>query len=46
MAHQHMPKIFHGPCKNAPANPLTYLMYGPFFHRAPPVAASLMYRKK
>ena len=29
MAHQYMTKIFHGPHKNPPAPPLTYLMYGP-----------------
>ena len=29
MAHQYMPKIFHGPHKNPPAPPPTYLMYGP-----------------
>ena len=29
MAHQYMPKIFHGPHKNPPATPPTYLMYGP-----------------
>ena len=29
MAHQCMPKIFHGPHKNPPAHPPTYLMYGP-----------------
>ena len=29
MAHQYMPKIFHGPHKNPPALPPTYLMYGP-----------------
>ena len=29
MAHQYMPKIFHGPPKNPPAPPPTYLMYGP-----------------
>ena len=29
MAHQYMPKMFHGPHKNLPALPPTYLMYGP-----------------
>ena len=29
MAHQYMPKIFHGPHKNPPAPTPTYLMYGP-----------------
>ena len=29
MAHQYMPKIFHGPLKNPPALPPTYLMYVP-----------------
>ena len=29
MAHQYMPKIFHGPHKNPSAYPPTYLMYGP-----------------
>ena len=30
MAHQYLPKIFHGPCKNLP--PLSvYLMYGPLY---------------
>ena len=29
MAHKYMPKIFHGPHKNPPAPPPTYLMYGP-----------------
>ena len=29
MAHQYMPKIFHGSHKNPPAPPPTYLMYGP-----------------
>ena len=29
MAHQYMPKIFHGPHKNPPAPPPTYLKYGP-----------------
>ena len=29
MAHQHMPKIFHGRHKNPLALPPTYLMYGP-----------------
>ena len=29
MAHQYMPKIFHGPHKNPPGPPPTYLMYGP-----------------
>ena len=28
MAHQYMPKIFHGPHKNPLAPPSTYLMYG------------------
>ena len=28
MAHQCIPIIFHGPCKNPPAPPPTYLMYG------------------
>ena len=31
MAHQYMPKIFHGPHKNPPASPPTYLMYSPLF---------------
>ena len=30
MAHQYMPKIFHGPHKNSPAPSPTYLMYGPW----------------
>ena len=29
MAHQYMPKIFHGLHKNSPAPPPTYLVYGP-----------------
>ena len=29
MAHQYMPKIFHGPHKNPLPPPPTYLMYGP-----------------
>ena len=29
MAHQYMPKIFHGPHKNSPAPSPTCLMYGP-----------------
>ena len=29
MAHQYMPKIFHGPHKNPPTSPPTYLMCGP-----------------
>ena len=29
MTHQYMSKIFHGPHKNPPAPPPTYLMYGP-----------------
>ena len=29
MAHQYMPKLFHGPHKNPPGPPPTYLMYGP-----------------
>ena len=31
MAHQYIPKIFHGPLKNPPPPypPTTYLMYGP-----------------
>ena len=29
IAHQYMPKIFHGPHKNPPALPPTYLIYGP-----------------
>ena len=28
MAHQYLPKIFHGPCKNPPDPPPIYLMYG------------------
>ena len=28
MGHQYMPKIFHGPHKNPPVPPPTYLMYG------------------
>ena len=28
MAHQYMPKIFHGPHKNPVVLPPTYLMYG------------------
>ena len=31
MAHQYMPKIFHGPHKNPPAPPPTYLKYGPLY---------------
>ena len=33
MAHQYMPKIFHGPHKNPPPPPPTYLMYGPLKQR-------------
>ena len=29
MAHQYMHKIFHGPHKNPPVPPPTYLMHGP-----------------
>ena len=29
MAHQYMPRIFHGSHKKPPAPPPTYLMYGP-----------------
>ena len=29
MAHQYMPKIFHGPHKKPPVPPPTYLIYGP-----------------
>ena len=29
MAHQYMPKIFHGPHKNPPVPSPTYLMFGP-----------------
>ena len=38
MAHQYMPKMFHGPHKNPPGPPRTYLMYGPldvFLHLIP-----------
>ena len=31
MAHQYIPKIFHGPHKTPPAPPPTYLMYGPLY---------------
>ena len=31
MAHQYMPKIFHGPHKDPLAPPPTYLMYSPLF---------------
>ena len=31
MAHQSIPKIFHGPHKNPPAAPPTYLMYSPLY---------------
>ena len=32
MAHQYMPKIFHGPHKNPPPPlPPTYLIYGPLY---------------
>ena len=30
MAHQYLPKIFHGPCKNPLPPPPIYLMYSPF----------------
>ena len=33
MTHQYMPKIFHGPHKNPPAPPPTYLLYGPQVQR-------------
>ena len=34
MAHQYMPKIFHGPHKNPLAPPPTYLMYGPLNNKS------------